>query len=92
MRKSIVVFIGGLVLAGCGGPGGVQGSVQSSILAGVPGGAPLVSGQSPPGTGLVNGRSQPQPLNSLPPGAANLGNGGPTEVQRNYSSWTFVTP
>jgi hypothetical protein len=33
---------------------------------------PLVSTQSPPGTGIVNDNAPLQTLNSLPPGAANL--------------------
>ena len=62
-----------LALAGCGG---------------VPGGPPLVSAQSPPGTGLVNGNSEPQPINSLPPGAANFST-APGGFQRNTLAWTF---
>lgn len=38
----------------------------------VPSGEPLVSAQFPPGTGEVNANSEPQPLNSLPLGAANF--------------------
>ena len=41
----------------------------------MPEGPPLVSAQYPPGTGAVNANSEPQPLNSLPPGAANVGPG-----------------
>ncbi len=47
---------------------------------------PLVSGQTPPGTGNVNAASQPQPLNSLPPGAEGLGRG---MIQPTYLSRTF---
>jgi hypothetical protein len=53
-----------------------------------PGGAPLVSAQYPPGTGVVNAQSEPQPLGSLPPGAANSGR-GPGAAQGNGLSWTF---
>ena len=38
----------------------------------LPEGERLVSAQFPPGTGDVNASSEPQSLNSLPPGAANL--------------------
>ena len=53
-----------------------------------PSGPPLVSAQYPPGTGLVNSHSEPQPLNSLPPGAANFSR-APGAVQFNYGSLTF---
>jgi len=39
----------------------------------LPEGEPLVSAQYPPGTGAVNANSEPQPLNSIPVGAANYG-------------------
>ncbi len=55
---------------------------------GQPGGAPLVSAQYPPGTGAVNRNSEPQPLNSLPVGAANLSS-APGAVQPNYLAYTF---
>ena len=61
-----------LALAGCGEPGG----------------APLVSAQFPPGTGMVNANSEPQPINSLPPGAANR-SPFPGATQPNYLTWTF---
>ncbi len=48
-----------VLLAGCGRPTGPA----------------LVSAQSPPGTGMVNDNSEPQPPGSLPPGAANPGPG-----------------
>jgi hypothetical protein len=72
MRTSWLILLGCLALAGCGEPGG----------------APLVSAQYPPATGEVNSHSEPQPLNSLPVGAANLGT-APGAVQGNYLSWTF---
>ena len=53
-------------------------------------GPPLVSAQFPPGTGVVNGASEPQPINSLPPGAANGGT-APGAVQGNGLSRTFRT-
>ncbi len=47
---------------------------------GIEAGPPLVSAQSPPGTGMVNDQSEPQPPGSLPPGAATSGTGvGQTE-------------
>ena len=58
-----------LALAGCGAPNG----------------PPLVSAQSPPGTGLVNVKSPAQSLNSLPPGAANF-SPAPGGVQPSYGS------
>jgi len=68
----LVCFVAILAVAGCGEPGG----------------APLVSAQYPPGTGVVNSASEPQPINSLPPGAANAGT-APGATQPNYLSWTF---
>ena len=53
---------------------------------GGPGGPPLVSGQFPPSTLASN--SEPQPLGSLPRGAANFGT-APGAYQPNYLSWTF---
>ncbi len=64
-----------LALAGCGEPGG----------------APLVSAQFPPGTGVVNDASEPQPINSLPYGAGNY-SPAPGGLQPNYGSITFRTP
>ena len=55
---------------------------------GEPGGAPLVSAQFPPGTGVVNGASEPQPLGSLPPGAANFSS-APGGYQENTLAYTF---
>lgn len=49
---------------------------------------PLVSTQFPPGTGLVNRSSPLQTLNSLPPGAANLGPGS-MAVAPDYASIKF---
>ena len=57
---------------------------------GEPGGPPLVSAQSPPGTGLVNSNSEPQPLGSLPPGAANFSS-APGGYQPNFFARTFHT-
>jgi hypothetical protein len=55
---------------------------------GAPNGPPLVSAQSPPGTGVVNAASFPQPLNSLPPGAANY-SPAPGGTQPSYASLRF---
>ncbi len=52
----------------------------------LPGGEPLVSAQFPPGTGEVNAASEPQPLNSLPPGAANYA-ATPFATQPNFLSF-----
>lgn len=52
----------------------------------LPGGEPLVSAQFPPGTGEVNASSEPQPLNSLPPGAANFA-ATPFATQPNFLSF-----
>ena len=76
MRTSRLILLACLAL-----PGALAGCGQ-------PGGAPLVSAQYPPGTGEVNSKSEPQPLNSLPPGAANFSR-GPGGYQPNYLSWTF---
>ena len=51
---------------------------------GEPGGQPLISAQSPPAAGASN--SQPQPVNSLPPGAGGI---GPGTAHPNYLSYTF---
>lgn len=76
MRTSRFILLAGLALpaalAGCGAPGG----------------APLVSAQYPPGTGIVNAQSEPQPINSLPPGAANSGT-APGASQANGLAFTF---
>lgn len=52
-------------------------------------GPDLVSAQTPPGTGLVNDASEPQPPNSLPPGAAVAGP-GPGATQHSYLTRTFA--
>lgn len=52
----------------------------------LPGGEPLVSAQFPPGTGEVNANSEPQPLNSLPPDAANFA-ATPFATQPNFLSF-----
>lgn len=62
-----------LVLAGCGEPGG----------------PPLVSAQTPPGTGLVNSADEPQPIDSLPPGAAGRPRNSPFATAPDYLSYTF---
>jgi hypothetical protein len=61
-----------LALAGCG----------------LPNGPPLVSAQSPPGIGVVNANSLPQPIDSLPPGAANYST-APGGYQPSYGSIRF---
>ena len=53
-----------------------------------PNGPPLVSAQFPPGTGAVNQASMPQPLGSLPPGAANFST-APGGAQPSYGSIGF---
>ena len=58
---------------------------------GVPGGPPLVSAQFPPGTGVVNSNAEPQPINSLPPGAYNISS-APGGYQANTLAWTFRGP
>ena len=68
----IAFLILGLGLAGCAPPTN----------------PPLVSAQSPPGTGSTNVNSEPQPIDSLPPGAANISR-APGATQPNYGSWTF---
>ena len=55
---------------------------------GAPNGPALVSAQTPPGTGLVNSQSEPQPAGSLPPGAATSGT-GVGQSQPSYLSRTF---
>jgi hypothetical protein len=55
---------------------------------GVPNGPPLLSAQFPPGTGVVNAASTPQPLNSLPPGAANYSS-APGGTHPNYATLGF---
>jgi hypothetical protein len=56
---------------------------------GAPGGAPLVSAQTPPGAGLVNSSYEPQPIDSLPPGAAGLGRPSPFTTAPDYLAYTF---
>jgi hypothetical protein len=72
-RLPRLALAGLLLLSGCGEPGG----------------PPLVSAQSPAGTGLVNSNAEPQPINSLPPGAEGLSTGGPFTTQPDYLSYTF---
>ena len=55
---------------------------------GEPGGPPLVSAHSPAGTGLV-GPGEPQPINSLPPGAEGLSARSPFATAPDYLSYTF---
>ena len=55
---------------------------------GVPANPPLVSAQTPPAVGAVGSAGMPQPINSLPPGAA----GRPwtvNSVHPDYLSATF---
>ena len=73
MKPSRFVVLFSLVLAGC---------------ASAAGGPSLVSAQYPPGTGAVNDQSEPQPVNSLPRGAANVGP-GPAATQPSYGTITF---
>ena len=61
-----------------------------------PGGPPLVSAQTPPGTGAVNAVSEPQPIGSLPLGAYNPGAAGiigsdPLTTHPSYGAFTFRT-
>ena len=65
----------GLLAAGCAGPTA----------------PPLVSAQFPPGTGHVNVQAEPQPLGSLPPGAANYSS-APGATQPQYLTRTFRVP
>ena len=62
--------------------------ILCALVAGcsLPGGQPLVSAQFPPGTGDVNAASEPQPLNSLPVGAANFAP-SPFATQANFLSF-----
>ncbi len=62
------------------------GSLVATAGCTLPGGEPLVSAQFPPGTGEVNASSEPQPLNSLPPGAANFAD-TPFATQNNFLSF-----
>ena len=48
----------------------------------------LVSAQTPPGTGHVNSASEPQPANSMPPGAP-TSTAAPGASQPNYATMTF---
>jgi len=80
---------------GCIRPGfagsGCAGLALVALLGGcgaIARGPDLVSAQTPPGTGIVNAASQPQPPNSLPPGAAVSGP-GPGATQRSYLTLTF---
>ncbi len=52
---------------------------------GDPGGPPLVSAQTPPNQ---SSNSEPQPLGSLPPGAAVAGT-GPNAAYPDFFSYTF---
>ncbi len=68
-------LLAAVLLAGCGIP---------------PNGPPLLSAQSPAGTGAVNANNAPQSANSLPPGAEGLHTpNSPFAFQQNYGSITF---
>ena len=67
------VLVLAAVLPGCAGVGGPA----------------LVSAQSPPGTGSTNSNSEPQPIGSLPPGAATSNASVPTSFQPNYLALRF---
>jgi hypothetical protein len=73
MTRRLLALAVPLLLAGCGEPGG----------------PPLVSAQTPPGTGLVNSAMEPQPINSLPPGAAGRPRRGPFATWPDFFSYTF---
>jgi hypothetical protein len=73
VRVLVLAALAALPLAGCG----------------VPGGERLVSTQTRPGTGLVGSASEPQPVNSLPPGAAGRPQRGPFASAPDYLSVTF---
>ena len=72
-HRSLALLAGLLLLSGCGEPGG----------------PPLVSAQSPAGVGQVNTNAQPQPINSLPPGAEGLPASSPFATAPDYLSYTF---
>lgn len=72
-RRSLALVALVALLPGCAGVGGPA----------------LVSAQSPPGTGAVNSNSEPQPVGSLPPGAANSSVNIPTSYQPNNVAFTF---
>ena len=54
------------------------------------GGTPFVSGMSPQSGWSRN--SEPEPVNSLPPGAGGIGDSGPNSRLPNYGSVTIPTP
>ena len=70
---ALAIVVSLLLIAGC--------SVR-------PAGPPLVSAHSPAGTGLV-GAGEPQPINSLPPGAEGLAARSPFATAPDYLSYTF---
>ena len=51
----------------------------------------LVSGASPPDAGAA-ANTEPQPINSLPPGAEGLGPPSPTSVQPSFLDLRLPTP
>ncbi len=79
MRVAVVLAV--LALAACSGGGGGPPSLSVAF-----GGAPLVSGQSPANPSAQG--SQPQPVNSLPPGAQGLQSSGPNNTVPNALSAT----
>ena len=80
--RSVVVFAACLLLSACAGDGPL-GFVQF-------GGPPLVSGKSPPAPYASN--SEPQPVNSLPPGAEGVGASGPNARFPNAGAITVRSP
>ncbi len=85
MRNALFAIVSCLALGACSsGPGQLA-------LANVQfGGPPFVSPQSPQSGWSRN--SEPEPANSLPPGAGGIGNSGPNSRLPNYGSVTFPTP
>ncbi len=76
MMRVVVIVAAAAGLAGC------NAMVPPNVSFGGP---PLVSGKSPPATLARN--SEPQSVNSLPPGAEGIG-AGPQATAPNYGSVT----
>ena len=78
-----VVLLGLLTLVACAGAGGAPNNLAF-------GGAPLISGKSPAAPQAFN--SEPEPVNSLPPGAQGLQSSGPNNTQPNFLSGVVHNP
>ena len=85
MTRVGLVVLGCLALCACDNTGGrpLFGNLAF-------GGPPFVSGKSPPSPWARN--SEPEPINSLPPGAGGVGASGPNARLPDFGAITVRSP